>query len=136
MFGAIPETEVHARAFLLGGPVTAEDVGKADVKGKVVLLVLDYSKPLPPTTLSVIQALQSAGAAGIVSVSNRDSTAFATRLRNGARVRLGVDGMAASVRTDGGSAPAGDRGHAARRPRWIWTRSGPPAPWSHATSPA
>jgi peptidase M28-like protein len=92
-FGSVPPKEVMAPVVLVGGAYTPEDVRKLEVRGKVVLLVPDYSKPLPATTLSVIQGLGSGGAAGLVTLSNRDSATFARMLAATPPTRSGVDGL-------------------------------------------
>jgi Peptidase family M28 len=93
-FGTVPPREISAPAVLLGGPVTEEDARRLEVKGKVVLLVVDYSRPVPPGTLKVIQALAAGGAVGIVTLSNRDSIPFAQLVRNQkTAVRVEVEGV-------------------------------------------
>jgi len=92
-FGAVPAGEVTAPAVLVGGTFTPDDMRKLEVKRKAVLLVMDYSKPLPPTTLAVLQALAGGGAAGIVTISNRDSSAFARMVEATPPTRAGVDGL-------------------------------------------
>jgi hypothetical protein len=95
-FGTVPPKEVMAPAVLLGGTFTPADVRGLDVRGKAVLLVMDYSKPLPPTTLAVLQGLASGGAAGIVTISNRDSTTLARLISAQPQIRIGVDGLDAT----------------------------------------
>jgi len=92
-FGTVPPTEIVASAILLGGTFTEEDAKQLDARGKAVLLVMDYGKPVPQTTLKVLQALAAGGAAGIVTLSNRDSTPFAQLVRNQkTAVRVEVEG--------------------------------------------
>jgi Peptidase family M28 len=91
-FGSVPGKEVRATAVLLGGGYTTEDAAKLDVKGKAVILVMDYRKPLTPVVQQAVFALSESGPAGIILLSNRDSAAFATRVANQAMLRVGVDG--------------------------------------------
>src|SRR5262245_47061811 len=92
-FGAVPTKEVSGPVLLVGGTYTAEDIAKLDVRGKTVMVVMDYSKPLPPTTLQALQALGSAGAAGIITLSNRDTTVFNRMVAATPTTRIGVDGL-------------------------------------------
>jgi hypothetical protein len=92
-FGSVPSGELTAPAVLLGGAFTPEDARRLDAKGKAVLLVLDYSKPLAASTLSVLEALMAGGAAGVVTLSNRDSAPFAQLVKRQAGTRIGVDGL-------------------------------------------
>jgi hypothetical protein len=91
-FGSIPASEVHAPAVLLGGTYTAEDAQHLAMKGKTVILVMDYRKPITGVIQQVVGAFMEGGAAGIVLLSNRDSASFASRVANQALVRVGVDG--------------------------------------------
>jgi len=94
VFGSVPDQEVHAPAFLLGGPLSAETVQGLDLKGKAVLAVIDYSKPLAPGQLQTLGSVLERGAAGVLIISNRDSATFAQRVANQAQVRVGVEGAA------------------------------------------
>jgi Peptidase family M28 len=92
-FGTVPPKEVMAQAVLLGGTFTPADAGALEVRDKVVLLVMDHSKPVPPTILEVRQRLMQGGAVGIVAISNRDSAAFARMVGATPPARAGVDGL-------------------------------------------
>jgi Peptidase family M28 len=92
-FGVVPPKEVMAPAVLLGGTYSPEDVRRMDVRGKAVLVVLDYGKPLPTTTLAILQGLAAGGAAGVVIVSNRDSATFGRMVAAPPPTRTGVDGL-------------------------------------------
>lgn len=97
VFGAVPEQEVQAPAFLLGGPLSAEAVKGLDLKGKAVLAVIDYTKPLAPGQLQTLGALLEQGVVGVLIVSNRDSATFAQRVASQAQVRVQVDGSSAGI---------------------------------------
>lgn len=92
-FGAVPGKELHLPAVVVGGNFNGEDIAKLDLKGKGVVVVMDYSKPLSPALQQSLGALLEGGAAGIVLLSNRDSATFAQRVANQAQIRVGVDGM-------------------------------------------
>jgi Peptidase family M28 len=91
-FGGVPAEEVHAPALVFGGAYTVEDAERADAKGKAVIVVMDYTKPLSPVLQQAVGALLKRGAAGVVLLSNRDSTTFAQRVASQAQLRVGVDG--------------------------------------------
>lgn len=93
VFGSVPDQEVHGPAFLLGGPLSPEAVRGLDLKGKAVLTVIDYTKPLLPGALQALGALLERGAAGVLIISNRDSATFAQRVASQAQLRVAVDGM-------------------------------------------
>ena len=97
-FGGSPGKEFDAPAVLMGGVLNSTDATNADIKGKAVVLVLDYSKPLQPTVQQTIVALYEAGAAGVVILSNRDSATFAQRVAAQAQqVSIGVEGLGSKV---------------------------------------
>jgi len=96
VFGSVPDQEVHAAAFLLGGPLSPEGVKDLNVKGKAVLVVIDYTKPLLPGQLQTLGVLLESGAAGVLIISNRDSATFAQRVASQAQVRVGVDGTSSA----------------------------------------
>ncbi len=92
-FGGVPAGEVLAPAVLLGGAYSAEDAKALEVKGKAVILVMDYTKPLSPALQQAVGAILNRGAAGMVLLSNRDSATFAQRVASQAQSRVGVDGL-------------------------------------------
>lgn len=96
-FGTVPPRELMLPAVLLGGTYTADDVQKLDVGGKAVLLVLDYSKPLPQSTVPILQGLAGAGASAILMISNRDSANFQRLVSATPPTRSGVDGLGDAI---------------------------------------
>ncbi|MFN8654443.1 MAG: M20/M25/M40 family metallo-hydrolase [Gemmatimonadales bacterium] len=96
-FGTVPAKEIMAPAVVIGGAWTADDIKKVDVRGKAVLLVLDYGKPLPQSTLSTLQNLAGGGALAVVTISNRDSATFARMVANTPPTRSGVDGLSDAI---------------------------------------
>ena len=91
-FGTVPTQEIHAPAVLLGGAYAAQDSERLAVKGKTVILVMDYKKPISGVIQQAVGSFMEGGAAGIILLSNRDSASFASRVANQALVRVGVDG--------------------------------------------
>jgi peptidase M28-like protein len=97
-FGGVADSEVIAPAVLLGGAFTSADVDRFDPKGKAILVLMDYSKPLSGAVQQTIIALYEQGAAGIVLLSNRDSATFAQRVSAQAmQVASGVEGLGSQV---------------------------------------
>jgi hypothetical protein len=97
-FGGVPDKEVSAPAVLIGGLYSTEGPEKADVKGKAVLAVLDYSKPLPPGVQQTLIGLYESGAVGIVILSNRDSATFAQRVSaQTQQIATGVEGVGSNI---------------------------------------
>jgi hypothetical protein len=82
--GRVPNSPIRGNVVLLSGPLSA---GK-DLRNRIVLVVLDYSKPLPPSLGQDIYRLAGAGPAAVLLLSNRDSATFAQRLTTAAQSRL------------------------------------------------
>jgi hypothetical protein len=85
--GRIPEAPLRGSVVVLSGPARAGD----DLRNRVVLLVLDYSRPLPPSLGQDIYQLAASGPLAVLLLSNRDSTTFADRLRSAAAPKLTRD---------------------------------------------
>ena len=96
-FGTVPAKEVMVPAVLVGGVFTPDDIRQLDVRGKAVLVVMDYSKPLPQNAFAVLQGLAAGGATGVVTLSNRDSATFGRMVGAAPAVRVGVDGLKDAV---------------------------------------
>jgi len=78
-----------------GGPIQGEVVllaggtsSGADLRDRIALLVLDYSRPLPPTLGQQIYQLAASGPRAVLLLSNRDSATFRERLQIAALPRL------------------------------------------------
>jgi hypothetical protein len=95
IFGKIPERSLTGPVVVIAGPDTATTSGM-DVKGKMVLLVADFSKPVSPALNQKIVNLARAGPKAVLVLSNRDSATFALRLVTAARPRLERDSEAGS----------------------------------------
>jgi hypothetical protein len=74
--GRIPDGPVTGSVLVVNRPTASPD----QLKDRVVLLVLDYEKPLSPTLGQEIYSLATAARA-VLLLSNRDSATFADRLR-------------------------------------------------------
>jgi hypothetical protein len=92
-FGGVPVEEIHAPAVVLGGTYTADEAKALPVKGKAVVIVMDYTKPLTPALQQSLGSLLDRGAAGLILLSNRDSASFAQRVASQSQLRVGVDGV-------------------------------------------
>ena len=98
--GTAPAGAVTGDAVVLGALLAPDGFAKADVQGKVVLYVVDYTKSQPMSAAQLVGALRDAGALAILRVSNRDSTQFAqmvTRMSGRERVVVGGQSPAAPI---------------------------------------
>jgi len=92
VYGAVPAATVEGDVVAIGTGLTPDQLERSAVRGKVVLLVADYTRAQPATTRALIGALSDAGAVGVIRVSNRDSGQFqmmATRAANNPRLAVG-----------------------------------------------
>jgi hypothetical protein len=91
-YGNVPDEEIGGKALLLGGTLDSSSVTPEAVDGRVVLLVVDYTRPVPAGTNMALQRLFQSKARGILLVSNRDSAEFAKSLAdtNAGSLRLGL----------------------------------------------
>ena len=92
VFGSVPAATIQGDFVAMGTALAPDQVDKAAVRGKVVLLVADYTKAQPPTTRALLGMLTEAGAVGVIRVSNRDSGQFqmmASRAANNPRLTVG-----------------------------------------------
>src|SRR5829696_615006 len=85
--GGVTDAPIRGDVLLLAGDTAAS----ADVKDRVILVVLDYSKPVPPTLGQQIYVLAAAGPRAVLLLSNRDSVTFTDRLRAAVKPRLTRD---------------------------------------------
>jgi hypothetical protein len=91
--GKIPESPLRGGVLLLAGSAAPG----GEVKDRFVLLLMDYSKPLPPTMAQEVFQLAGAGPRAVLLLSNRDSATFAERLRSASAVRLTRDSAIAET---------------------------------------
>jgi hypothetical protein len=90
LFGNPPAQPVVGSMVLLGGPVDPAQIQADQVKDRVVVWPIDFSKPLPSSAGQVLNTLVAAGAKFLVVISNRDSASFASERdqRRGEQVTL------------------------------------------------
>ncbi|HEX5005237.1 MAG TPA: M28 family peptidase [Gemmatimonadales bacterium] len=82
LFGTPPDKEIGGAVVVLGGVADPAALEKVDAKGKIVLLVFDYSKgQVAGGWGSQLGSIFRMEPAGIVILSNRDSAAWATRMK-------------------------------------------------------
>ena len=88
--GSVDGREIRGETVLLDHSAPDDPAGDAELRDRVVLLPVDYSRPLPSRLQERVDRLaQVAGA--VVILSNRDSATFATRLHLAARPRWSPD---------------------------------------------
>ena len=81
-FGTVPAGELDGTALVIGGTLDPKALAGVDAKGKIVVLVTDYSKgPLPAAYGQVVRGIFDLNPLGIVILSNRDSASWAARLK-------------------------------------------------------
>jgi Peptidase family M28 len=71
---------LSGRVVLVGGNVTADEVGRLTLKDKIVLYPLDFTRPMPEAVTQSIRIMRLAGSRAILLLSNLDSASFAARL--------------------------------------------------------
>ncbi len=98
-FGRPAASETRGPAVLLGGEYSAADAERLEVKDRVVVVIMDYRKPLSQAIQGTLGAILQRHPVGVVLVSNRDSATFAQRVASQAMVRVDVG-------DDDGSGPA------------------------------
>lgn len=91
VLGTIPSAPIQGSVLLLAGSDLSISSAGAEVKDRIILLVMDFSRPLSPTLSQGIVDLARAGPRAVVILSNRDSVTFAQRLATAARTRLTRD---------------------------------------------
>jgi hypothetical protein len=95
-YGSVPAASIEGDVVVMGMGVTPDQVDAAAVRGKVVLVVFDYTKPQPQTARRMVRTV-AASAAAVIQVANRDSTQFATmqaRMNSNVRVTVGATATA------------------------------------------
>ncbi|HVE77523.1 MAG TPA: M28 family peptidase [Gemmatimonadaceae bacterium] len=78
--GGTPARPVTGDVVLLGGRLDQRAIEGAALRGRVVLFVMDYTKPVVPQA-ELLQVAYGQGPAALAIISNRDSAGFAQRLR-------------------------------------------------------
>ena len=85
--GAIPGDLLRGSVVL----VTGSPAQAGDVTNRVVLLIVDYSKPLPAGLTQEVYRLAQSGPKAVLLLSNRDSSGFQDRLSAASVPRLSRD---------------------------------------------
>src|SRR5688572_14253887 len=94
MGGSVPDQPIEGDVVVLGATLAPDQVNPAELAGKAVLIVRDYTKAQPASFQNLQRAVRLAGPRAIVHVSNRDSTQFVVMAgRNGARERTVIGGQ-------------------------------------------
>jgi hypothetical protein len=104
-FGTVPAGEVGGEALVIGGALDPKGLTGVDAKGKVILVIADFSKgPLPAAYGQVVRGLFDLHPVGIIVLSNRDSASWTARLKPGYRPsvrRGGGEGRPPMVEVNG-----------------------------------
>ena len=90
--GPIPTSEVGGPAVVIANMTDPKSIDAAAVRDKVILWVVDNTKPAPPTQQAMGLALATSGAKAVVQITNRDSTGFARFLAGQSRPRTILGG--------------------------------------------
>jgi Zn-dependent M28 family amino/carboxypeptidase len=97
--GRVPNGPVRGRAVLLTGPLSAQAAANPWLRGRIVLVPVDYAVPIPPELGERVDQL-AARAAAVILISNRDSATRARRIAASLEPRLTPD-----FRDDSAGAP-------------------------------
>ena len=97
VLGSIPASSVKGDVLLMAGSAS-DSIVTSDVKDRMVLLIADFTKPLPETLNQHIIRLTKAGPKAVLVLSNRDSATFTQRLETAAQTRVSRDAELASER--------------------------------------
>ena len=87
-YGTIPAGEFGGPAFVLGGALDAEALKAVELKGRVVVLVVDNSKAPSPGFNQAFRDIRLKGPAALVLLSNRDSAQVAAMMTQPYRTSL------------------------------------------------
>ena len=91
VFGTIPSVPIQGSVLLLAGSDPRVTKAGPEVKDLIILLVMDFSKPISPALNQRIVDIARTGPKAVVILSNRDSVVFSQRLSTAARTRLTRD---------------------------------------------
>jgi hypothetical protein len=97
--GRVPSEPVRGRAVLLTGPLSARAAGNPWLRGRIVLVPVDYAGPIPPELGERVDQLASRASA-VILLSNRDSITRTRRIAASLEPRLTPD-----FRDDSAGAP-------------------------------
>ena len=88
--GTVDGRPISGEAVLLEQPLAGERGGDPSLRGRIVLLPVDYFRPLAPDLQRLVDRL-AAVAEAVIILGNRDSTTFAQRLAAAEEPRLTPD---------------------------------------------
>jgi len=97
VLGSIPPGALKGDVLLVAGSAS-DSLGITDVKGRMVLFIADFTKPVPAALNQRITELVEAGPKAVLVLSNRDSATFAQRLEAATQPRVSRDAEWASER--------------------------------------
>jgi hypothetical protein len=89
--GRIPDAPLSGSVLLLPRP----EARRGQLKDRIVIVVLDYSRPLPVELGPQIYSLAAGGAKAVLLLSNRDSATFTDRLRSAQHPRTQLESATA-----------------------------------------
>lgn len=92
IIGKLPDRPVPGSVVLIAGGDSSDVLAGPGVRDKLVLLVVDFSRPLATNLNQRIMELAAAGPKAVLVLSNRDSATFAQRLADASHPRLERDG--------------------------------------------
>ena len=97
VLGTIPAGPVQGDVVLVAGSASDSFV-TSEVKDRMVLLIADFTQPVPAALNQQITELTEAGPKAVLVLSNRDSATFTHRLETAAQPRVSRDVELASER--------------------------------------
>ena len=97
IYGLAPEGPATGPARIIGGVPDPSSIATAEVPGQIVLFVIDFTKPRPPSVNQTLTVIEKANPRAIVLVSNRPSPMFEQRVRNQGGVRVDRAGAQADA---------------------------------------
>ncbi len=89
-YGPMPAASLRGKALVVGGALDTTSFDVSQATDRIVIMVVDYSHPVPAATNVILQRLAQSKAQALIFASNRDSVQFREALarENTARVRL------------------------------------------------
>jgi hypothetical protein len=91
LFGDPPAEALTGDLVIIGGKIDPEQIPADEVKDRIVVWPVDFTKPDPDRGRDVVSRLFSSGAKLLVVISNRDSAAFNSRVSSGQRKSVSLD---------------------------------------------
>jgi len=82
LLGDPPAEALTGDLVILGGKIDPEQIPAEEMKDRIVVWPVDFTKPLPANASGILSKVFSSGGKVLVVISNRDSTAFNSELIN------------------------------------------------------